>query len=177
VGLVDAPPPSQLLQIRPGNAGVSDTLRLMAQIAKQFRVNPVIRQTSARIVSSCPGKDELCEAGSLQSWVRANIRYTGDVHEVETLQYPDYTLQERYGDCDDQSLLLASLLMAIGIPAAYCALGTNDGPFSHVMTIAILRTGEHVPLETTLARDPKTGELIGPGWFPSDATCIKMWHI
>lgn len=180
MGLADAPPPSQLLSIRSGDAGVTDTLKLMAQLARQYKVNPTIRQTSARIVQSCPAKDELCEAGALQSWVRTNIRYVGDVLDVETVQTPDYTLSERYGDCDDQSVLLATLLLAIGIPAAYCALGTNGGPFSHVMPVAILRQHTqvlYVPCETTLSKDPQTGQAIGPGWFPQDATCVKFWHI
>jgi hypothetical protein len=180
VGLADAPPPSALLSVRSGDAGVTDTLKLMAQLARQYKVNPVIRQTSARIVQPCPAKDDLSEAGALQNWVRANIRYVGDVLDVETVQTPDYTLQERYGDCDDQSVLLASLLLAIGIPAAYCAVGVDGATFSHVMAIAIIRQHTQVlytPLETTLAKDPVTGEAIGPGWFPQNATCVRFWHI
>lgn len=179
MGLANVPP-AQLLSIRSGDAGVTDTLKLMAQIARQYKANPVIRQTGARIVRSCPGKAELCEVAALQSWVSSNIRYVSDVLDVETIQTPDYTLQERYGDCDDQSVLLASLLMSIGIPAAYCALGTNGGPFSHVLTVAIVRQHTQivqVPCETTLTRDPVTGQSIGPGWFPPDATCVRFWHI
>jgi hypothetical protein len=180
VGLADVPPPSQLLSVRSGDAGVTDTLKLMAQVARQYKVNPVIRQTSARIVQGCPPKDDLSEAAALQNWVRSNIRYVGDVVDVETIQTPDYTLQERYGDCDDQSVLLATLLLAIGIPAAYCAVGVDGGPYSHVMPVAILRQHTQVlysPLETTLSKDPVTGEPIGPGWFPHNATRVRFWHI
>ncbi len=180
MGLADAPPPSQLLSVRSGGAGVTDTLKLMAQVARQYKVNPVIRQTSARIVQGCPAKDDLSEATALQNWVRSNIRYTGDVLDVETIQTPDYTLQERYGDCDDQSVLLASLLMAIGIPAAYCAVGVDNGPYSHVLAVAIIRQHTQVlysPLETTLSKDPVTGAAIGPGWFPQNATSIRFFHI
>lgn len=178
---LNAPPPSQLLSIRSGDAGVTDTLKLMAQIARQYKVHPLIRQTAARIsAANCDGRDELCVAGALQNWVRSNIRYTQDVLNVETLQSPDYTLQEGYGDCDDQSMLVASLLLAVSIPAGYCAVGTNGEPFSHVFAVAILRQHTQivqVPLETTLSRDPQTGEQIGPGWFPPDVTAIKFWHI
>jgi transglutaminase-like putative cysteine protease len=180
VGLGDAAPPSQLLSIRSGDAGVTDTLKLMAQLARQYKVNPAIRQLAARTVQACAPKDEMCEAATLQNWVRSNIRYTGDVYEVETVQTPDYTLQEAYGDCDDQAVLLATLLLAIGIPAAYCAVGTNGGPFSHVMAVAIVRGHTQVsylPLETTLDQDPTTGAAIGPGWFPDNATCVRMFHI
>jgi transglutaminase-like putative cysteine protease len=177
VGLGDVPP-SQLLSIRSGSGGVTDTLKLMAQFAKQYKVDPLVRQTAARAVYSAPEKDDLAEAAALQDWVRANIRYTGDALDVETLQTPDYTLQELYGDCDDQATLLAAMLMAVGIPAAYCALGVNHEPYSHVMTFAGLRDlNRYVSLETTLTTDPKTREPIGPGWFPDNATCVRFFHI
>jgi transglutaminase-like putative cysteine protease len=177
VGLADVPPPSALLSIRSGDGGVTDTLRLMAQVARQYKTNPVIRQTAARIVRGCPGKDDRCEIATLQDWVRSNIRYTGDVYEVETLQTPDYTLREKYGDCDDQACLLATMLLAIGIGAAYCALGVGGGPYSHVLAVAILHDNSQYSLETTLSNDPHTGEPVGPGWFPPDATCVRFWHI
>lgn len=179
MGLADAPPAS-LVPIRSGDAGVTDTLKLMAQVARQYKTNPLLRQTSARIVQSCPGKDELCEVSALQAWVSSNIRYVSDVLDVETVQTPDYTLQERYGDCDDHSLLVATLLMAIGIPAAYCAMGVGGGPFSHVLAVAIVRQHtqvRYIPCETTVTRDPSNGQRIGVGWWPPDATCVRFWHI
>jgi Transglutaminase-like superfamily len=112
--------------------------------------------------------------------VRDQIRYTSDVVDTETLQPPALTLSRGYGDCDDQSMLLAALLMSIGIPAVFCAIATHGGPFSHVMSMAVLRTGDGViyqPCETTVARDPKTGAAIGPGWWPDDVTETKVFHI
>ncbi len=82
-------PPSQLLNISSGDAGVTDTLRLMAQLARQYKTNPFVRQTGARIVQVCPAKDDLCEITALQNWVRSNIRYTGDVYDTETVQTPE----------------------------------------------------------------------------------------
>ena len=179
MGLGYVAPPSQLLSIRSGSGGVADTLKLMAQCAKQYKVDPLIRQTAARAISSAPEKDDLAEAAALQDWVRSNIRYTGDVLDVETLQTPNYTLQEGYGDCDDQATLLAAMLLAVGIPAAYCAVGVDGDPYSHVMTFAGLRgyNPPYVALETTLTTDPQTGEPVGPGWFPQNATCVKFFHI
>lgn len=178
MGLGYVAPASQLLSIRSGSGGVTDTLKLMAQVAKQAKVDPLVRETAARVVYTAPEKDDLAEAAALQNWVRAHIRYTGDVLDVETLQPPHYTLQEGYGDCDDQATLLASLLMAVGIPAAYCAVGVDGEPFSHVMAFAGLRGyNNYVALETTLTTDPDTGQPIGPGWFPSNATCVRFFHI
>jgi transglutaminase-like putative cysteine protease len=179
VGLGYAGPPSQLLSIRSGSGGVTDTLKLMGQLAKQYKVDPLVRQTAVRAVSHAPEKDDLAEAAALQDWVRTNIRYTGDVLDVETLHTPVYTLQELAGDCDDQATLLATMLMAIGIPAAFCAVGVDGEPFSHVMAFAGLRgyNPPYVSLETTLTTDPVTREPIGPGWFPQNATSVRFFHI
>jgi hypothetical protein len=68
--------------------------------------------------------------------------------------------------------------MAVGLPAAFCAVGVDDQPYSHVMTFAGLRGyNKYVSLETTLTTDPDTGEPIGPGWFPANATCARFHHI
>lgn len=178
MGLADVPP-AQLLSIPSGDAGVTATLKLMANIARQYKVSPLLRQAATRIVSGAPAKDDMAEVAAVQNWVANNIRYTQDVLDVETLQTPDYTLQEGTGDCDDQSILVATLLMAIGIPAAYCAVGVDGGPFSHVMAVAILRQHTQivqVPCETTVI-DPTTRQPVPPGWFPPDVTCMRFWHI
>ena len=56
-----------------------------------------------------------------------------DVADVETVQAPDKTLIDGNGDCDDQAVLLGSLMQSIGIPVRFVAVGFHDrGPFSHV---------------------------------------------
>lgn len=178
--LSDAAPAAQLLNIPSGTDGVRVTLKLMVQLARQFKTDPLIRETAKSLVGGCAERDLLCEVTQLQHFARDQIRYLRDVHDVETLQTPLNTLNTRQGDCDDKASLLASLLLAIGIPAAYCAIGVRGGPYSHVMTEAILRTRsgiQYVPCETILKVDPVTGRSIEPGWFPPDATCVMLAHI
>lgn len=182
MGLGDVVPPSQLISIPSGEAGINATLKIMARLARQYKANPLVRQTAARAATSagCDGRDDLCVAGALQRWTQQNITYLHDVMNVETLQTPDYTLQERYGDCDDQALLMASMLMSVDVPAAFCAVGIDGGPFTHVLTMAILRQHDQIvysPLETIISKDPATNAAVGPGWFPPNATCQKFFHI
>ncbi len=59
----------------------------------------------------------------LHRFVRDNIRYIKDIRDVETVAYPDITLQQGQGDCDDKSVLLASLLESIGHPTPLCCGG------------------------------------------------------
>jgi transglutaminase-like putative cysteine protease len=46
-------------------------------------------------------------------WIVENVTYGN----YEVPQYPDETLEQRRGDCDDQSILLISMLRALGVPA------------------------------------------------------------
>ena len=46
-------------------------------------------------------------------WITANVTYDN----WELPRYPDETLRDRLGDCDDQAILLVSMLRAVGVPA------------------------------------------------------------
>lgn len=180
------PVPAQVVSIPSGRAGVQATLALMVKLVRQYKAHPLIRETARSLVQGCADRDVDCEISALQAFVRDSIRYTADVDGVETLQTPVVTLGylepafgqygaggTASGDCDDKSTLLASLLQAVGIPGAFCAVQLQgSGVYSHVLVEARLRrrTGvEYVPLETIV-------EGVGPGWFPPDATCFMLAH-
>ena len=115
-----------------GRAGVAATLRAMRELVNRSKVDPAIRQAAQSVIFLQPEKDYLAEAEALFSFVRDTIRYTRDVHGVETLQTPAITLATRMGDCDDQSTLLASMLESVGIPTRFVVAGYNGGDFEHV---------------------------------------------
>lgn len=123
----------QLLGALPGNAGIRQTLRRMAQIAKGYKTAPLIRETALKVLSRVPEKKWRLEIAALLQYVQEHIRYTRDVVGVETLQTPVQTLRLAQGDCDDQSILLASLLMAAGHPARFVALGPEPDTYTHVL--------------------------------------------
>ena len=52
------------------------------------------------------------------SWFISNISYGS----FETPRYPNETLSDRRGDCDDQAILLITMLRSVGIPA-YLQIG------------------------------------------------------
>ncbi len=61
---------------------------------------------------------------ALVSWFHTNVNYA--THELPL--YPNQTLTTKQGDCDDQSILLISLLRSLGIPS-YLEIGVvlNSG--------------------------------------------------
>ncbi len=141
-----------------GEAGIFDTLRLMRRMVNDYKTDAGIRQAALNVTFMTPAQDEASEVEALYCFVRDHIRYTKDVHGVETLATPDKTMAMRVGDCDDQAVLLASLLESVGYPTRFVIEGYTDGG-----------TWEHVYLETCLcgqwvALDPT--EQVAMGWQP-----------
>jgi transglutaminase-like putative cysteine protease len=114
-----------------GDAGIRATLLEMRSIVRAWRKHPMIRQLAVELTGRCPDKDWTCEVRALHAWVRDRIRFVADVAEVETLQTPELTLANRAGDCDDQCIVLGSLLQAVGHPVRFVAVDLGAG-FSHV---------------------------------------------
>lgn len=139
-----------LAEIPDGSAGVRATLKVMRDIARDSRTNYAIRKLAEQIITDAnvPAKDWAGEARAVHSWVQNNIRYTYDINGVEQIQTPDKLLETRMGDCDDMSLLTASLLESLGHPTRFVAVGFAPGDLSHVFTQT----------------------KIGPRWFTSDTT-------
>lgn len=141
-----------------GFAGIAFTLNRMVALTKEYRVNLTIRRLAESIVQLIPGKSYTEEAMAVQDWVRGNIRYTQDVWDVETLKTPLALIVDRFGDCDDMTLLAGTLLQTLGHPVRYVAVGCSD-PNAY----------EHVYLETRIGTRWTGMELtenVPLGWCP-----------
>lgn len=168
----NAPAPSltaELLSIPDGPAGTARTLAVMRALVRQYRTNPYIRQTATGIVFLTPEKDDVSECRALFEYVRDHIRYTRDIYDVETISTPDKTLQGLIGDCDDQTVLLASLLEAVGYPTRFVIAGyTDDRTFEHVYL-------QVFALDQWIDCDPTEPHPFG--WAPPDAACIAFERV
>lgn len=167
---------SYLGQIPAGREGVKATLKIMVMVARKSKAALPVRTLAQQLVQSCPENDRHCEAATLHAFVRDSIRYVGDIHDMETIQYPEQTLQLRSGDCDDKALLLASLLLSIGFPSRFCAVKVNgSNAYSHVLAQTLIPgegwiSAEVIPIDGRQEKAPL-------GWFPPDATCFMLAHI
>lgn len=122
----------------------------MAQLVRQFRVNPYLRNLAALIVQPLDAKDWMGEISALFDYVRNNVRYFQDINGVETLQTPLATLHMGHGDCDDMCILLSALLETAGFQTQFVAIGFEAGAFDHVY-IEVMEpdTLEMIPLDPT----------------------------
>lgn len=135
-----------------------EQIRYLREIVEQYREVYAIRARARDIVfrqRSCPPKDQACHAIAVASWVQQSITYVQEL--PETFQTPTTTVAEGYGDCDDFTTLIASLLESIGVE---CELvGLEWGPpgnryFRHIFPRAVVAQGGRVyriPLDATLS--------------------------
>jgi len=88
--------------------------------------DPRMRKIALEITRGCPARDGECEARKIHDFVKSNVRYTGDVapikmgrhgpvEGVDLFQSAYRTLEFKGGDCDDHSVLNATLLALNGI--------------------------------------------------------------
>lgn len=156
---VSSPTPrtATLSDIPNGTAGSIATMRAMRQLVRDAVRDPKqqIREAALKILRGVNSFSD--QARALQQWVQNNIEYRRDPPDVELVQSPQVTFQLRAGDCDDQSVLLASLLQASGHPAQFVAVGLNGTPLSHVMVQTLIGT-QWVGVETIQPRPL--------GWMP-----------
>lgn len=138
---LDNPTTAAGLVYRDGNPGIFQTALLMRDIVSRYKTNLEIRSLAMNIVSFLPGKDERGEIEAIFCFVRDHIRYVKDIYGVETIATPDKTLEFGQGDCDDQSVLLATLLESIGYQTGFKLTGYNSKVLEHVYVVVQLRGG------------------------------------
>lgn len=158
-----------------GDAGVKATLNIMVSVVRKTKATLPMITLSRSIVKSCAAKDYTCEARALQQFVQQKIRYTRDVNEVETIQFPAQTLSMGTGDCDDMAVLLATLAESVGFATRFAAIGLKGEGFSHVLAQLMIPGKGWVSAET-IPIDSSGGQAA-LGWYPPDGTSFMIRHV
>ncbi len=80
-------------------------------------VDSEIKGIADRIVSesNCPSGSKTCQAKAIFYFVKQNFNYISDPKAFEYIKTAKESLVNQGGDCDDASVLLSTLLEAIGI--------------------------------------------------------------
>jgi len=139
----------------------------MSRLVKTYKKAPLIRELALHLTNNLPQKDWPREVAAIHAFVKNRIRYTKDVNGIETLQTPIQTLRLGAGDCDDKSVLAASLLEAIGHPTRFRAVGFLPNVFCHVLPETKIGP-KWVTVETT--------EPVGIGWRPKNIKANMVRH-
>lgn len=129
------PKPSTTLIKNPTLDTTLNVMRVKAHEAKKS-----LRPFAESICRNVEPGDYNSEILALYCWVRRNIRYTRDIHQVEYVKAPARLLESRQGDCDDIACLLAALCMAVGNECRFLVVGFEDRSPSHVFCQVAVRT-------------------------------------
>jgi transglutaminase-like putative cysteine protease len=126
--------------------------------------DPEMRKMALGITANCPERDGLCEAKAVYDFIKARVRYTGDVapikwsdgkvEGVDLFQTARRTVEMGGGDCDDHSTLAATLLALNGITPRIRVVKTRGADqWEHVFVGALLPKGtgdKFIAIDTTL---------------------------
>lgn len=115
------------------------TLAWMSRFIRDGQQDYRIRElVEAQIIDKVFPHDYLSEYAAILNWVRTHIRYVRDPRTIEQVRTPDVTLETKTGDCDDQSVLIGTMVGLVGGPVRLVAGGFGGGRpvLSHVWTEA-----------------------------------------
>ena len=131
--------PTKLLSLGTGQEATYNTLEHMARLISNGAKSYEVRSVAVELVKHLPAKDQWAEVRSIFNFVKTYMRYTKDPHGVEMLHTPQAILKlikedsPAPGDCDDLSILFASLVKSIGYPVRLKVISTHPtGRFTHV---------------------------------------------
>lgn len=141
--------------------GNYQTVELMRKIARSRSTHPKVRTLALKIIEKAGIKSHnyLDEAKALARFVQREVRYVRDIEGVEQLHDPLLLIEQiqkgvAQGDCDDMSLLLATLLLSVGHSPYFAIVRYNatSGPFNHIYVVSYERNWKgpkiRLPMET-----------------------------
>ena len=161
-----APMKTQIHEVK----NINERVSYVIQMIKKGRDNPKVRQIAVQTLSrKCedgwcvPEKDWPAEIRAIFDFVRQNIRYTRDTYGKDLFQHPLRTLHKDVvgggfggGDCDDYTIVLGSMLQAVGYPVKARVIRTRDrkpGDWNHIYLLVGLPPGgpkKWIPLDASV---------------------------
>lgn len=137
-----------------GDRGQDESLRAIARLIRSGIEDPRVRATALKIVRDCEARDDECELRAIYEAVKngepavkaleRGFPYRADPKNLDWFQGARRSLSMCEagacgGDCDDHTILNASLAGALGFTVGARGYGkSRSGPLSHVYAIAVV---------------------------------------
>ena len=137
--------------LKKGDAGVKQTIKLMVEYANEYVLNPEIKKIVKDIEtvldsresfdSTCKRRFRLIEY--IYIYIVHNMEYKLDPPNIELVKSAKHTIlgDSKYGDCDDLSVALATLLKCAGFNCWYRTVAwkkESGNDFTHVFVMVEL---------------------------------------
>ncbi len=104
---------------------ISSSLRSKPYVEAFSLNDESIRADAVQIIRDCPKRDESCFINSIYEYVVNNYKYIPDPTRREFIQPYTYTKSIGGGDCEDLTVVLASLLENIGVKTYFVLTDTH----------------------------------------------------
>jgi hypothetical protein len=174
---------AKLRHLRSEDMPIQDRVRVLQDLVWKSVQDPRMRKIALDTTRHCPERDGECEARAVYKAVKKRVRYTGDVGAVKMgadgpVESVDF-FQSAYrtwdlggGDCDDNAVLNATLLLLNGIDAKLRVTAEGKGSdWSHIYCTAQLPKNsgggvsgvKDVALDTTLPGSGNFGREVPYG--------------
>lgn len=121
-----------------------ESVEVIRNLIEQGKRDWVVRRTAEKIVQYLPPKDYAGEINAVFNFVTRRLRYTKDIHQVETVHRVRELLRwhKKAADCDDFTILTGALLESIGHPVRLVIIGSNYSDaedYSHIYLQVLLK--------------------------------------
>lgn len=125
------------VELSDNNKATYESVEVIRKLVEEGKKDPIIRTLSEKIVQYLPPKDYKREVDAIYNFVIRRLRYTKDIHRVETVHTARQLLSRhrKAADCDDFVILTGALLQAIGHPVRIIIIGNNyddKEDYSHI---------------------------------------------
>lgn len=146
--IVDRTKYTTIVPLKPGVAGVGQTIAVMRRLARRDMSDPAVK----RIVNSCKKSRDLATVECIYNWVINNVTYKSDPKRIELVIAPKRVIEEFHdGDCDDMATLLACLLKSAGYDVAFKTIAWRVQDYTHVYLIVFIPSLDGwIPLDPVL---------------------------
>jgi hypothetical protein len=141
------------------------TVEIMQKVAHERKSHPLVRQLALLILkeANVMSQNYVDEALAIGRFVQSRVRYVRDIDGIEQLHDPVTMIDQikkgnSQGDCDDMSLLIATLLLSIGHQPYYTIVKYNPGPWAHIYVVVYEKNWgkekQRIVLDGILKRHP-----------------------
>ena len=114
-----------------------ESVEVIKKLIEEGKKDMVIRTLAEKLTQYLPEKDYKREVKAIYGFVTRRLRYTKDIHLVETVHRARDLLRRhrKAADCDDFVILTGALLQSIGHPVRIVIIGNNfkdKEDYSHI---------------------------------------------
>lgn len=168
-------------------------LKKIVSFVAKGSYDPLVRRAAVQIVSGCDSRDDLCELQAIYDAVkhgtdkvhalRNGIKYvadprTADFYVGARRMLAECDLGSCAGDCDDHTIIVASLAASLGFKVGARAWGPSATKDLYTHVYAIVKVPKRGPWPegyTGHGMDTTVAKADGPGWEPPKRRAITAW--